>query len=158
VLAGLALGADGPTLAATALVGDGLHAAIVRGPDGSTVELDGAAAAIAPGPQVLLARDGGLEWYALPPALPHVSLTATPAPGGVALSGSVSGATGGSVTLYRESAGGRVAIASAPLSNDGSFGPIDDAPSGPAFYRAVYVDPATGVPTAMLLRSAVAPG
>jgi hypothetical protein len=87
-----------------------------------------------------------------------VSLTATPVPGGVALSGSVSGAAGGSVTLYRESAGGRAAIASAPLSTDGSFGPIDDAPSGPAFYRAVYVDPATGVPIAMLLRSAVAPG
>jgi hypothetical protein len=158
VLAGLALGGDGPTLAATAPVGDGLRAALVRGPDGSTIELDGAAAAIAPGPQVLLARNGGLEWYALPPVLPHVSLTATPVPSGVALSGSVSGTTGGSVTLYRESPGERVAIASAPLSPDGSFGPIDDAPSGPAFYRAVYVDPASGVPIAMLLRSAVAPG
>jgi hypothetical protein len=158
VLAGLALGPDGPMLAATQLVGDGLVAAVVREPDGTTVELDGAAAGIAPGPQVLLVRDGGLEWYPLPPAPPQVTLTATPVPGGVALSGAVSGATGGSVTLYRESPAGRIAIASAPLSGNGSFGPVEDAPGAPAFYRAVYADPATGVPAAALLRSAVAPG
>ena len=159
VLAGLALDSGGrPVLAATALVGDGLTAAIVRDADGGTVELDGEAAAIASGPQVLLARDGALEWYALPPAPPHVALTASPVPGGVALAGRVSGASAGSVTLYRESPAGRVAVASAPLAPDGSFGPIDDAPGGPAFYRAVYIDPATALPSAMLLRSAVAPG
>ena len=158
VLAGLALGADGPVLATTQLVGDGLNAAVVREPDGTTVELDGAAAAIAPGPQVLLARDGGLEWYALPPSPPRVSLSAVPMPGGVELSGTVSGATGGSVTLYRESPTGRVAFASAPLSANGSFGPVEDSPAAPAFYRAVYADPATGLPAAALLRSAVAPG
>ncbi|HET9470943.1 MAG TPA: hypothetical protein VFO24_07535, partial [Usitatibacter sp.] len=136
---------------------------VLRDPAGATLELDGAAASVAATPdgtaQVLLARDGALEWYAVPATAPQVTLTAASTPGSVALSGTVAGANGGSVTLYRERPGSdRVAIASAPLSADGSFGAVDDAPGGPAFYRAVFADPATGLPTASLLRSAVGPG
>ena len=166
VLAGLALTPAGPLLAATDVVdgADGiLTAAVLRDPAGATLELDGAAASVAATPdgaaQVLLARDGALEWYAVPATAPRVALTAASAPGGVALSGTVVGANGGSVTLYRERPGAdRVAIASAPLSPDGSFSAVDDAPGGPAFYRAVFADPATGLPAASLLRSAVGPG
>ena len=168
VLAGLTVGANGPLLAATDVVDAGsgiLTAAVLRDPAGATLELDGAAAGIAAAPdgatQVLLARGGSLEWYAVPAGpVPRVTLAAAPAPGGVALSGRVDGATGGSVTLYRERpAAERVAIASAPLSSDGSFSALDDpAGGGPAFYRAVFTEPATGLPSASLLRSAVASG
>jgi hypothetical protein len=48
--------------------------------------------------------------------------------------------------------------ASAPLAPDGSFAAVDDAADGAAFYRAVFVEPVTGLPVASLLRSAVAPG
>ena len=167
VLAGLAIGAGGPALAATDIVaaGDGvLTAAVLREPDGSTLELDGAAVGIAAAPdgsmQLLLARAGSLEWYPAPIApAPAVKLAAAPVAGGVALSGSVAGATDGAVTLYRERPGAeRVAIASAPVSADGSFSAVDDAPGSAAFYRAVFVEPVTGLPLASLLRSAVAPG
>jgi hypothetical protein len=167
VLAGLAVGTGGPALAATELVADGggvLTAAVLREPAGSTLELDGAAAGIAASPdgstQLLLARAGSLEWYPAPAAPePAVKLAASPIAGGVALSGSVAGATEGAVTIYRERAGAeRVAIASAPLAPDGSFAAVDDAADGAAFYRAVFVEPVTGLPVASLLRSAVAPG
>jgi hypothetical protein len=158
VLAGLVLSPAGPVVAGTAIVGGDLPAALVRGADGSTLELDGTAAAIAPGPQVLLARDAGLEWYAVPPAPPHVTLTVSPTPGAVELTGSVAGASVGSVTIYRERPGeARVAIASAPLAADGSFGPVTDVPGAPAFYRAVCTEPSTGLPVASLLRSEAAP-
>ena len=166
VLAGLALTPAGPEVAATDVVGgaDGvLTAALLRDAAGATLELDGAAASVAATPggstQLLLAGDDGLEWYAVPAAAPRVTLTATSGPGGVALSGTVQGATAGSVTLYRERPGAeRVAIASAPLSPDGSFSAVDDAPGGPAFYRAVFTEPVTGLPAASLLRSAVGAG
>jgi len=160
VLGGLVLSPDGPVVAGTALVGGGLTAALVREPDGSLLELDGAAAAIAPGPQLLVGRNGGLEWYPIPAAPSSVALAATSTPGGVALSGTVGGAaSGGSVTIYRERPGeARVAIASAPLAADGSFGPVADSPGAPAFYRAVYVEPPAGLPVASLLRSVATPG
>jgi hypothetical protein len=166
VLAGLALGAQGPVLAATAVVATvegALTAALVRGSGGTVAELDGAAASIAAVPagsqQVLLVLDGALQWFALPVApLPRVTLAASPAPGGVALTGTVEGAAG-SVTIYRERAGApRVAIASAPLAPDGSFSAFDAAPAGPAFYRAVFTEPRTGLPAASLLRSPVGGG
>ena len=59
---------------------------------------------------------------------------------------------------FAELGAARVAIGSSPLSADGSFSALDDAPGGPAFYRAVFTDPETGLPTASLLRSAVGPG
>jgi hypothetical protein len=37
----------------------------------------------------------------------------------------------------------------------GSFSAVDTAPPQAALYRAVYVDPATGVPYARLLRQPV---
>ncbi|HEX6702209.1 MAG TPA: hypothetical protein VF101_15885 [Gaiellaceae bacterium] len=164
VLAGLALGPSGPLLATTDVVpaGDGvLTAAVLRDAAGKTVELDGAAVGVAAPasgvPQVLLARDAGLEWYATRAgAPPEVTLGAARVAEGVSLSGSVPGVTDGTVTIYRERPGEpRVTVASAPLSPDGSFTALDPgAPSG-AFYRTVYVEPTTGLPVASLLRSAV---
>jgi hypothetical protein len=164
VLAGLALGPGGPLLATNDVVpaGDGvLTAAVLLDLGVATVELDGAAAGIAApangAPQVLLAREAGLEWYATPagPA-PQVTLGAARVGDGMALSGSVSGAAGGAVTIYRERAGeSRVLVASAPLSPDGSFSALDAGGAAGAFYRAVYVEPVTGLPVASLLRSPV---
>jgi hypothetical protein len=63
------------------------------------------------------------------------------------------------VQVYRETPNfGRALVASVPLAADGSFAVADAPPSSPVFYRAVYVDPATGVPYAALLRTPVGPG
>lgn len=98
------------------------------------------------GRQMLLARPEGLEWFELPaaPAV-HVNVDFT-------LRGRVESATGGSVSLYEEQAGQpRRLVGEFSLDEQGLFDAA--APLTPGFsYRVVYVDPATGVPYARLLR------
>jgi hypothetical protein len=61
----------------------------------------------------------------------------------------------GSVTIYRERPGEhRRAIGRAALSG-GAFSFTDHPASRPVVYRAVYVEPASGIPFAALLRQAV---
>ena len=72
------------------------------------------------------------------------------------VSGSVTGVTSGVVQVYREP--GHALVANAELGADGSFSAQDAAPTSPTLYRAVYVDPASGVPYAALLRMPVGPG
>jgi hypothetical protein len=69
--------------------------------------------------------------------------------------GRVDGAAGGSVRIYRETTSGRVALGAAQVAADGTFSFQDGAPASPTLYRAVYVDAATGIPYAALLRTPV---
>jgi hypothetical protein len=164
-LAALAAGPTGPELAAVAEVDAGtgaLAAGLLRAPDGGLVELDGALLGVAVAGsgtrQVLTDAGDGLSWFAEDPAgARRVELSASPAPGGVALSGRVEGGAGGTVTIYRELAGtARVAVASAPIGADGSFAAADASGPGPHLYRAVYAG--GGLPVAALLRVPVTSG
>jgi hypothetical protein len=126
------------------------------------VELDGAllglAVAGSGARQVLTDAGEGLSWFAEDPAgTRRIELAASPAPGGVALSGRVAGAAAGTVTVYREAAGTpRVAVASAPVGGDGSFAATDAPGPGLHLYRAVYAG--GGLPAAALLRAPVTSG
>jgi hypothetical protein len=115
--------------------------------------LDGYVATPTHGRQLLLSTPSGLEWFESPtrPSL-RVSVSAD-ATGLV--QGRVDGSTSGLVQLYRETAGGRVLAGTAELAPDGTFRFQDSAPASPTLYRAVYVDAATGIPYASLLRAPV---
>ena len=160
-LVSLALAGGRPEVAANDWVDAGGYrdyAGLVVDAGGAAVELDGRLlgylAIPTGGRQVLLADSSGLEWYDLTGAPDaHVSVTATP---DGRLSGRVDGARGGSVELYREQPGRpRTLIDTAPLGADGSFQAQDAAPHSPTLYRAVYRDPATGLPYASLTRTPV---
>jgi len=126
----------------------------------SHVQLDGwvAGLAVAPrgGRDLLLGGKPGLRWFRSPHRLvTKVTLEASDQGVAVALSGTVSGVARGSVTIYRERPGtqrrpiGRAAV------NGGAFSFTDRPSVRPLLYRAVYTDPATGIPYAALLRQPV---
>jgi hypothetical protein len=144
--AGLVLGPAGPEVAANEPV-QGLVAGFITG--AVQTELDGRIVGYAPTPsggrQLLLARSEGLEWFELP-AAPVVRIVAD------AETWRVQGATAGTVTIYEEAAGSqRHSVFEAPVGPDGAF--AFSLPIVPgATYRAVWVDPATDVPYARLLR------
>jgi hypothetical protein len=165
----LVLPRSGPEIAANewvgadelGLVGDAVVWAGMVLRETTGVELDGwiAGFAVAPraGRDLLLAGPGGLSWFRAPRMLAtRVSIDAVAEPdGAVHLSGNVRGVSGGRVTLYRERPGrARTAIGKAPLVN-GSFSHLDRPPARPLLYRAVYRDPASGIPYAALLRQPV---
>jgi hypothetical protein len=124
-------------------------------------ELDGWLAGLASAPRgsrdLLLARPEGLSWYRLrrAPSV-RIDLDATEElNGSVLVTGDVRGRSG-AVKLYRERPGApRELAGSAPLAGDGSFTFMDTPSIGPFVYRAVYTDPATGIPYAKLLHDAV---
>ena len=91
------------------------------------------------------------------PLLHLGALSAEPRDDGtIALSGRVQGARGGHVTIYREHAKTRRETAgTVKLGAGGSFALVDTPRARPVFYRAVYVDPTTGIPYAKLLRDLV---
>jgi hypothetical protein len=129
---------------------------------GRKVELDGWLADLASAPRgardLLLAGPSGLSWFRSPrPPQIRVSIDATAnGAGSVLVSGRVRGATGGMVTIYRERPGSaRETAGSARLAADGSFSLADRPQARPLLYRAVYLDPATGIPFAALLRQPV---
>jgi hypothetical protein len=134
------------------------YAAIVADETGPLTELDGRlegyAVARRGRRQVLLSTQNGLEWFetASRPSV-RVSLTAD-ASGKI--SGRVDGGSGGTVQVYRESpTAPRALVATVPLAPDGSFTATDAPATSPTLYRAVYVDNATGLPYAALLRTPV---
>jgi len=145
--AGLVLGPAGPEVAANEPV-QGLVAGFLTG--AVQTEFDGwvigYAATPTGGRQLLLARPEGLEWFELP-AVPAARVTVD-----VTLRGRVEGASSGSVSLYAEQAGQpRRILGEFPLDDQGQFDAA--VPTTPGFsYRVVYVDPATGVPYARLVR------
>jgi len=147
VLAGLALTFAGPELAANRCI-EGSCFGLV-----GTAGLDGVVAGFAVeangGHELLLAGDATLDWYRSPAALPfRVTLNRD-------LTGRVSGATGGIVTLYRQRAdGSRAPVGTFPVAADGSFVASDPtATAAAAPHRAVYVDSATSIPYAALVGS-----
>jgi len=171
VTTGLAMTPHGPALAANEWVAadnfsfafpapDAVWAGSVTGSGGS--ELDGRVAGLAAVPHssaqdVLLARPDGLSWFRTRSLPVHVSLSAEPRDDGtVALSGRVQGAHGGHVTIYREHAKTRRETAGTVKPGaGGTFALVDTPRARPVFYRAVYVDPATGIPYAKLVRDPV---
>jgi hypothetical protein len=172
VTTGLAMTRNGPAVAANEWVAadtwafslnepEAVWAGTVTGRGGS--ELDGRLAGLAAvpgsgGQDLLLSRPDGLSWFRSRGSLPiHVTLEAEQRPdGSIALSGRVQGARGGHVTIYRErSSSRRETAGSARLGAGGAFTLVDTPRARPTFYRAVYVDPATGIPYAKLLRDPV---
>jgi hypothetical protein len=105
---------------------------------------------------VLLGGRAGLRWFRSPRALAtKVTLEATDQSGTISLSGTVSGVARGHVTIYRERPGGkRRPIGRAEITG-GSFSFLDRGSLRSLLYRAVYNDPATGIPYAALLRAPV---
>jgi hypothetical protein len=167
---GLALTPRGPQVAANQWVSDAqlglagdafVWAGTVTGRGGSELDgwIDGLAAVPSAGVQdLLLAGPAGLSWFRTRGSLPiHVTLKAeTQVDGTIAISGRVRGAGSGRVTVYRERPGAtRETVATAPLDGTGTFTLLDSPRSGPVLYRAVYTDPATGIPYAKLLRAPV---
>jgi hypothetical protein len=134
VFAGVLADANGPFAEL-----DGRLDGYVRSPDG--------------GRQLLLSTPSGLEWFDSPtrPAV-RVSITAD-ATGLV--QGRVDGASGGGVQIYRETEAERVHVGTGELAPDGTYSFQDAAPTSPTLYRAVYVDAATPIPFAALLREPV---
>ena len=134
-----------------------VYAGVLADPDGPFSELDGRLLGYAAAPggkrQLLLETPSGLEWFEAPdrPRI-RVSLSAD-ALGH--LTGRVDGASGGLVQLYRETGTARTPLGNAELAADGSFTFTDSAPTSPTLYRAVYIDPATNIPYASLLRTPV---
>jgi len=166
---GLALTSRGPQVAANqwvsgaqlGLAGDAFAwAGTVTGRGGSELDgwIDGLAAVPSTGVQdLLLVGQGGLSWFRTRGSLPiHVTLNAeTQADGAIAISGRVRGARSGRVTVYRERPGATREIVASPTLSGGTFTLLDSPSSGPVLYRAVYTDPATGIPYAKLLREPV---
>jgi hypothetical protein len=146
--AGLVLGASGPEIAANEPVG-GLIAGFLTG--AAQAEVDGRVVGYAATPrggrQLLLVREAGLEWFELPaPSTLRVTVD-------FMLRGRVEGATGGTVALYEEVAGQpRRQVGEYAVDAQGLFDASAPAPAAGAAYRVVYVDPATGVPHARLVR------
>jgi hypothetical protein len=172
VTTGLAMTRNGPALAANEWVAAdtwtfsvtepaAVWAGTVTGRGGS--EFDGRLAGLAAVPgsgaqDLLLSRPDGLSWFRSRGSLPvHVSLDAEQrTDGSIALSGRVQGARGGHVTIYRERSGThRETAGAARIGAGGTFTLVDTARTRPTFYRAVYVDPATGIPYAKLLRDPI---
>jgi hypothetical protein len=165
---GLALPATGPEVAANEWVGpDDLGLAggdylwagtILHGR--SHVQLDGwlAGLALAPrgGRDLLLGGKAGLRWFRSPRRLgTRMTIEATDDGASIAVSGTVLGVANGTVAIYRERPGSqRRAVGRAPLGG-GAFSFLDRPTTRPLLYRAVYTDPATGIPYAALLRSPV---
>jgi hypothetical protein len=149
-LAALAVTRTGPELAANrcipalafGLEGEGVCGGLVTG-----AGVDGTVADYTVGStrQLLLRTPDGLQWFTSPtPLTERVAF-------GTDFTGRVAGATGGAIAIYRELPGERTLFTQVPLAADGTFSLA--APAGPiaAAYRAVYTDPATGIPYAALV-------
>ena len=163
---GLALPASGPEVAANEWVDAGeldlggdaqlWAGTVVRGKEG--IELDGWVAGFAApargGRDLLLGGPAGLRWFRAPRELStRVSLDANGDEGAsVQLTGTVAGVSAGRVTIYRERPGSARQAIGRPALSGGAFSFVDNPTVRPMLYRAVYTDPATGIPYASLLR------
>jgi len=162
-LVSLVVDAAGPTVAGDDYVdlggGRTAYAGLVLDPAGGSLELagdlEGYAADAGDGRQYLLLGPDGLSWYrtAVAPAA-RVELSVAVSGASFSLSGRVSGgASGGSVELWRETQAGSELVSTLPLAADGTFAATDLPPVRPLVYRAVYRDPASGLPVASLWRT-----
>jgi hypothetical protein len=81
-----------------------------------------------------------------------VTLEASDDGGTVALSGHVRGIGSGNVTIYRERPGEARSAIGRPALSSGAFSLSEQSPATPAVYRAVWIDPGSGIPYAALSR------
>jgi hypothetical protein len=129
---------------------------VVRGPGDAMWQLDGRLEGYVIAPdgsrQLLLSREGALEWFRAPaPSLPPIQIRMGAISETGQLSGDVVGAAGGTVEIYRELPHApRQLVAASPVAADGSFRADGLDPSPGTLYRAVYVEPATGIPFGFL--------
>jgi hypothetical protein len=128
---------------------------VLQAPGGQAWQLDGRLEGFAIGRagarQILLFRDGELQWFRSPGALPGIRLTMLPVDASGQTSGTVAGAAGGTVQIYRELPhAARELVATSPVAADGSFHASGLGSSADNLYRAVYVDPATTMPFSYL--------
>ena len=128
---------------------------VLQAPSGEAWQLDGRLDGFAIGRagarQLLLFREGELQWFRSPAALPGIRMTLGPVDPSGQASGTVAGATGGTVQIYREvPCGARELVATSPVAADGSFRASGLGSSDANLYRAVYVDPATTIPFGFL--------
>jgi hypothetical protein len=161
-VAGLAPTPAGPEVAADDYVDlEGsrtVFAGLVLDPAGGMLEvsgdLQGYALDAAGGRQYLLRDPAGVTWYrASSPPPARLTLTATVVGASFALAGKLTGApAGGSVELWRETQAGTELLATLPVAADGTFALTDEPPLRPLTYRAVYRDPASGLPLSSLVR------
>jgi hypothetical protein len=137
------------------------YVGVVADDSGAVAELDGRLDGYAQAGggrrQVLLSTARGLEWFETP-SRPSVKVSLSADASG-SITGRVDGSAGGNVQVYREVPNfNRSLVATVPLGADGSFAATDAPPTSPTFYRAVYLDAATSIPYASLLRTPVGPG
>jgi hypothetical protein len=160
-LVSLALPLAGPELAADDYVDlEGartVYAGLVLDTQGHTVELAGDLQGYAVDPSgarhYLLLDAAGSEWYRAPtPPTASVELSAAVSGAAFLLSGRVTGASGGTVEIWRETQTGAELLTTLPLAADGTFALTDTPPQRPLTYRAVYHD-ANGLPLSSLVRS-----
>lgn len=157
IAAGLVLGPNGPEVAANENVA-GLTAGLVFFPAIVTgilpsppLELDGRIVGYTRDRegawQLLLVRNGRLEWFT-EPSFPSVRIILE-GPS----SGRVEGAAGGVVRLYRERAGApRELVSESPVDANGRFSTPDPAPQSGTHYRFVYERDQFAFPYALLVR------
>ena len=115
--------------------------------------LDGYVRTRGGGRQLLLTTPSGLEWFASP-TRPSIRVTVGADSSGL-VEGRVDGVSTGAVQIYRETTGGRSAVGIAKLAPDRTFSFQDTPPASPTLYRAVYLESATNIPYAALLRTPV---
>ena len=160
-LVALALPAAGPEIAADDYVDlEGartVYAGLVLDTQGHTVELAGNLEGYAIDPSgarnYLVLDAAGSEWYRAPtPPTASVELSAAVSAAAFSLSGRVTGASGGTVEIWRETQTGAEFLTTLPLAADGTFALTDTLPQRPLTYRAVYRD-ANGLPLSSLVRS-----
>jgi hypothetical protein len=160
-LVGLALPAGGPEVAADDYVDlEGartVYAGLVLDTQGHMVELagdlEGYAVDSAGARHYLVLDAAGCEWYRSPtPPAASVELSASVSGAAFSLSGRVTGASGGTVEIWRETETGAELLTTLPLAPDGTFALTDTPPRRPLTYRAVYRD-ANGLPLSSLVRS-----
>jgi hypothetical protein len=124
---------------------------VISGPANAAWQLDGRLEgfAIASGGarQLLIARDGSLEWFRSASRLPGISVSAAPVDAAGRMSGQVAAATTGTVQIYREVPHApRELAATASVAQDGTFEATGLDPNPQILYRAVYAEPSTGIP------------
>ena len=128
---------------------------VLQAPGGQAWQLDGRLDGFAIGRagarQLLLFREGELQWFHAPGSLPGIRITMNPVDPEGRTSGAVAGATGGTVQIYRERGSfSRDLVATSPVAADGSFEASGLGSSADNLYRAVYVDPSTTIPFSLL--------
>jgi hypothetical protein len=132
-----------------------VYAGVVQqGPEGESWQLDGRLEGFVIGRsgsrQLLLSRESKLEWFRSPaPSLPPIRIGLGTVDEHGHVEGTVPGVTSGTVELYRELPHApRQLVATLPIGADGLF--KADGLDPTALYRAVYVDPSTGLPFGFL--------